>query len=247
MARECRRLLIRPQRLAETVVDGCLALSEEHSRYLVTVLRYGPGARFAVVDGAGHLWDAELLDRRQARLLQPLAQPRCSEPAARPELVLAAAVVKRDFDLVVRMAVELGIDRLVPLLCERTAVQGQLRPERWQSIAAEAAEQCERLWLPVLNPPMPVAEALQAAPTAERFWATTRNPELPLLQMQLHGCSTPAVWLACGPEGGWSQKEEASAEAQGWRPVQLGPTILRSSTACVSGAALLSSWRAALG
>ena len=247
MARECRRLLIGPQQLAETVLDGCLALSQEHSRYLVKVLRYGPGARFAVVDGAGHLWDAELLDGRQARLLQPLAQPRCSEPAARPELVLAAAVVKRDFDLVVRMAVELGIDRVVPLLCERTAVHGQLRPERWHSIAAEAAEQCERLWLPVLEPPMPVAEALQAAVTAQRLWATTRQAELPLLQQQLlHGSPSQAVWLACGPEGGWSPKEEANAEAQGWQAVQLGPTILRSSTACVSGAALMSSWRAAL-
>ena len=190
MARECRRLLIAPQRLAETAADGKLTLSEDQSRYLIKVLRYGPGARFAVVDGAGHLWDAELLDRHQAQLLQPLAQPLCSVPAPRPALVLAAAVVKRDFDLVVRMAVELGVDRVVPLLCERIAVQGQLRPARWQSIAEEAAEQCERLWLPQLDAPMLLGEMVQLSPAAHRFWATTRNPALPLLQQALKaGCS----------------------------------------------------------
>lgn len=249
MARECRRLLIPPQRLAETAADGQLTLSEDQSRYLIKVLRYGPGARFAVVDGAGHLWDAELLDRHQAQLLQPLAQPLCSAPPPRPALVLAAAVVKRDFDLVVRMAVELGVDRVVPLLCERTAVQGQLRPARWQSIAEEASEQCERLWLPQLDAPMLLGEMVQLSPAAHRFWATTRNPGLPLLEQALKaGCSrgSEEVWLACGPEGGWSPQEETAAEAQGWQPVQLGPTILRSSTACVAGAALLSSWRAAL-
>ena len=250
MARETRRVLIPPQRLSEAAGDGRLALSEDHSHYLVKVLRYGPGARFAVVDGAGHLWDAELLDHRHARLLQPLSQPLCSAPAPRPALVLAASVVKRDFDLVVRMAVELGVDRLVPLHCERTAVHGQLRPERWHSIASEAAEQCERLWLPKLDQPMPLAEMWRVAPADHCFWATTRNDGLPLLQQELQACRSSGaaeVWLACGPEGGWSPQEEATAQAEGWQPVQLGPTILRSSTACVAGAALLSSWRAALG
>lgn len=246
MARECRRLLIPPQHLAEAGADGCFRLSSEHSRYLTKVLRYGPGAVFAVVDGVGHLWEAELLDREQARLLQPLDQPLCAEPAPRPALVLAAAVVKRDFDLVVRMAVELGVDRLVPLLCERTAVLGPLRPERWHSIAAEAAEQCERLWLPRIDDPQPLSEVLPPSPQVVRFWATTRQQQLPLLAERVKSLQPQIeeIWLACGPEGGWSPNEEAQAQQQGWQPVQLGPTILRSSTACVAGAAWLSGWRA---
>jgi len=248
MARECRRLLIPPQRLAALDVERRLPLSDEHSRYLTKVLRFSPGARFFVIDGVGHLWDAELVDRQHARLLQPLEQPLCSELAPRPALVLAAAVVKRDFDLVVRMAVELGVDRLVPLLCERTAVQGQLRPERWHAIAAEAAEQCERLWMPQLDDPQPLEQALQNAPQALRLWATTRQPQLPLLSEGLRhlGREISEVWLACGPEGGWSAAEETLALEHRWMPVQLGPTILRSSTACVAGAAWLSGWRAAL-
>ncbi|MEY3544343.1 MAG: hypothetical protein RLZZ247_500 [Cyanobacteriota bacterium] len=258
MAREWRRVLIPPARLREVGAQGCLDLSPEHNRYLRKVLRYSPGERFAVVDGAGHLWHAELLDQSQARLLQPLEQPLLYEPSPQPALVLVAAVVKRDFELVVRMAVELGVDRLVPITCERTAVLGHLRPERWQTIAEEAAEQCERLWLPQLDPPTPLAQLLSeeppAAPQARaRFWATTRQAELPLLSEALAVAQPSAsqrlqeLWLACGPEGGWSPAEEEQATAAGWSSVQLGSTILRSSTACVAGAALLSQWRAAAG
>jgi 16S rRNA (uracil1498-N3)-methyltransferase len=255
MARECRRVLIPPARLQQSEADGVLCLSAEHSRYLCKVLRYGPGDRFAVVDGAGHLWEADVLDRQRARMVQPLAQPLVSQPRDQPAVVLAAAVVKRDFELVVRMAVELGVDRLVPLLCERTAVQGQLRPERWQSIAEEAAEQCERLWLPQIDPPTPLKELLstvEATPSvvAMRLWATTRQEELPLLVEALPSTAAQPpdqVWLACGPEGGWSPAEEQHALNCGWSPVQLGTTILRSSTAAVAASALISHWRAARG
>lgn len=170
------------------------------------------------------------------------------------------------------MAVELGVDRLIPLLCEHTAVQGQLRPERWRTIAAEAAEQCERLWIPRIDPPTPLAALLEECaamgPAAGglaplRCWATTRRddllpldqllPAVPLGQAQasagggsdLDAALPSGLWLACGPEGGWSEAEERQALGLGWRPTGLGPRILRSSTACIAGLSWLSAWRSA--
>ena len=250
MAREQRRLLIPRPRLEAVASDGLLQLEPQEGRYLTRVLRYGPGDRFALVDGLGCLWTAELRGPVQARLLQPLPQPQLQEPPPRPPLVLAAAVVKRDFELVVRMAVELGVDRLIPLLCDRTAVLGHPRPERWRTIAAEAAEQCERLWLPHIDEPLPLPQVLEDPQlrTGLRLWATTRRPQLPGLPALLEAQSAAAdgaapVCLACGPEGGWSEAEEQLAERAGWRPVQLGPRILRSSTAAVAGLSVLSTWR----
>jgi 16S rRNA (uracil1498-N3)-methyltransferase len=248
VVREQRRLLIAPSRL-EAAAAGMLSLSPDESRYLTRVLRFGPGDGFAVIDGQGSLWQAQLHDADHAQLLQSLAQPALQQPAPQPALVLAVAVVKRDFELVVRMAVELGVDRLIPLLCERTVVLGQLKPERWRSIAAEAAEQCERLWLPCIDDPQPLQEVLAdpAASTALRLWATTRQPQLPqladLLPDQALDPASAAVWLACGPEGGWSAVEEQQAQVAGWQPLQLGPRILRSSTAAVAAMAGLAQWR----
>ena len=248
MVREQRRLLIPRPRL-EAAAAGGFALTADESRYLTKVLRYGPGDGFAVVDGQGSLWRAELTGASTAQLLSALGQPEGHQPAPQPALVLAVAVVKRDFELVVRMAVELGVDRVVPLLCERTAVQGQLKPERWRTIAAEAAEQCERLWLPAIDDPQPLAAFMDGgAPSgALRLWATTRQPQLPglaeALDQPLDSSPPTAVWLACGPEGGWSPAEEKAAQGAGWHPVQLGPRILRSSTAAVAAAAGLAEWR----
>lgn len=273
MARERRRLLIAPERLARQAPR--LELTPEESRYLTRVLRYGPGDGFAVTDGAGGLWEAVLEERDAARLQQPLAEPLQRLAAPAPPLVLAAAVVKRDYDLVVRMAVELGADRLVPWLADHGAVLGGLKAERWRAIAREAAEQCERLWLPAIAEPRAARQDLAspgaggateegtpgAAGPPLRLFATTRRGPLQALEAALEeafppavsGAETPgaepeerapgALWLACGPEGGWSAEEERLAEASGWQPVSLGPRILRSSTAAVTGLARLSAWR----
>jgi 16S rRNA (uracil1498-N3)-methyltransferase len=243
MARELRRVLIAPERLQALGPEQCFPLLLEEQRYLAKVLRFGPGDRFAVINGCGALWTAELVTAEQARLLaleQQLEPPR-------PSLVLAAAVVKRDFEVVIRMAVELGVDRLIPLLSERTAVQGQVRLERWRSIAAEAAEQCERLWLPQLEAPMALPDVLTPSRDAgPAFWATTRSP-VPLIALGEALDAVPddpsTVTVACGPEGGWSPQEEAMAQAAGWIPVDLGPRILRSSTASVAALVGLSGWR----
>jgi len=249
MAQERRRLLMAPERLT-AAPDGSVVLTADESRYLTRVLRLGPGDGFAITDGGGNLWEARLQGRDRALLEQPLQAPLQRVAPPRPELVLAAAVVKRDYDVVVRMAVELGVDCFQPLIADRTAVLGQLKADRWRAIAREAAEQCERLWLPQVAEPQPACQAMAAAaaqPHSLRLVATTRRPGLTSLQgvLREQRLDQPpsALWLACGPEGGWSDGEEAEAERQGWIPVALGPRILRSSTAAVAALSMVSSWR----
>ncbi len=231
VTRELRRLLIEPGRLARAAAQppdssaaevaasgqgaapGCegalpiLRLEDGESHYLTRVLRYGPGDRFAVVDGVGQLWSALLTDRSSARLEQPLAAPLAVEPLPSPLLELAVAVPRRDFDTVLRMSCELGVDRLQPLLAERgvrgAETGGPGRWERWQAIVREACEQCERLWLPQLLEPMAAAAWLQnpaslanGAACLEqgqcRWLATTRAADLPLLSELLGMGALPA-------------------------------------------------------
>ena len=94
MARELRRLLIGPDRLS-AAGDGSLPLTAEESRYLEKVLRFRPGDRFAVVDGAGGLWSARLRDDRKAQLEQPSSAPLEQQARPQPQLVLAAAVDRK--------------------------------------------------------------------------------------------------------------------------------------------------------
>ena len=281
MARELRRLLIPPQRLlagdhlAQNPHHVCLEPHESH--YLKRVLRLRPGDGFAIFDGVGRLWTAKLaISSRDAAagavalLDQPLEAPLVQQPEPAVTLELAIAMPKRDGELLLRMACELGLDRLSPLVAERSAV-AELRQQRCLVILSEAAEQCERMWLPVLSPVQSAADFLEVAPTGVGLLTTTRRKGLPLVAEVLNNLSmerlgqagpsdhtsetasspikipgVPVVTVAVGPEGGWSDREEDLAESQGWIPVTLGPTILRSSTAAVAAATVLSHWRAGL-
>jgi 16S rRNA (uracil1498-N3)-methyltransferase len=256
VAREWRRLLVEPARLAAgAAADGTLALAAPECHYLRRVLRLRPGDRFAVIDGCGGLWSALLQGPDQARLEQPLAAPLEREPPPAPLLELLVAPPRRDADVLLRMACELGMDQLTLVGAERR-VAGSLALERAEAIVREACEQSERLWLPQLALDQELAAELDRPVAAGdpacgelRLLATTRHPDLPALQELLDSrrpiARTPGrVRVGIGPEGGWSAAEEQLALSRGWQPVSLGPTILRTSTAAVAAAAQLTAWRA---
>ena len=248
MVRELRRLLISPHRLVGHELE--LPLEAEELHYLRRVLRLREGARFGLGDGEGHLWTATLDGGTGAVLDQPVDAPLQTEARPLLPLELALALPKRDGELVLRMACELGFDRLTPLKADRS-VPGPFNSERCQLILREAVEQCERLWSPELVALQPAEACLGQPPLGLGLLATTRREGLSLLAAVLEQANFPrelghGVVMAIGPEGGWSPAEEELAISKGWIPVSLGPTILRSSTAAVAAATLLSHWRAGL-
>jgi 16S rRNA (uracil1498-N3)-methyltransferase len=265
MAKELRRLLISPERLGAAAAGQPprLVITEPEAHYLRRVLRLGPGDPVAVVNGRGQLWTAELTADAALLLQQPLAAPLQQGAPLLPALALAMALPRRDGELVWRMATEIGVDQLQPLVAERS--QGREQPqqkwplERWRTIVQEATEQCERLWLPQLEAPCSALALFGTRPEGVGLIATTRHAGLPLLEELLAELSAarpagagaaigPAlplrVSLAIGPEGGWSELELATAAAAGWRAVSLGEPILRTATAAIAGVSRLASWRA---
>jgi len=248
LAKEQRRLLIAPERLAGAAAQAGsgprLPLDNAETHYLQRVLRLKSGDCFAVVNGVGQLWQA-VLEPPHARLLTGLDQPAQAQPAPSPELQLAVALPRRDGELLVRMATELGIDRIQPLIAERSVAERWNR-QRSAVIVREAVEQCERLWAPQLGEPASAANWL-SQPHGLRLLATTRRQHPPLLAELLpprwSQAADRSICVAIGPEGGWSPAEEELAFSLGWQAVGLGPTILRTSTAAVAAAAALCSWR----
>ena len=244
MPRERRRLLIPPQRLAREIL-----LTAPESHYLTRVLRLSSGQGCEVVDGAGHRWSALLEGPDRLRLEQSLCQPLEVQPAPNPSLALAVALPRQDGELIWRMSTELGIDRLQPLQAERCVGRDRWPQDRWRAILKEAVEQCERLHLPELVPPQPAKTWFVQPLAGVKFLASSRGADRAHLHQRLHQLKHPSVqevWVAIGPEGGWTPAEEATAQSHGWIPVNAGPTILRTPTAAVAAAAWLAGWRSQL-
>lgn len=247
---ELRRLLMAAERLKGA--GDAVPLTPEERHYLRRVLRLRPGDDLAVVDGLGHLWTAQLVDGEHLSLHQPLDHPHETTNPPTPRLGLAVVGVRRGMDEVMRMACELGIDCIQPLTSQWRTPQAEDRPDRWQTILNEAVEQCERLWRPELRSTLS-AEAWWPTPGdgALKALATTRQASLVALNAWLdaQGRGQPKqevsqVWITIGPEAGWTSSELNDALSNGWTPVQMGSTILRTSTAAVAATALLTNWRA---
>ncbi|MFS8821305.1 16S rRNA (uracil(1498)-N(3))-methyltransferase [Synechococcus sp. W60.2] len=238
------RLAIDP---AQRDAGGVLHLTGPQEHYLQRVRRLKPGDPFLVLDGSGKLWLAHW---------QPQGSQVMGEVEALPRelpvyLHLGLAVVKGPgFDEVFRQVTELGAARITPLLTERTVVEpGWGRRERWQKIVQEAAEQCERLRWPQVDPPTPWTSWL-AELKADWWGIAVARENAPLLLQALPKLRLserdPVLAVAIGPEGGWTEAERRQAEAHGGVPVSLGTTILRSTTAAVAAssqvAATYSCW-----
>jgi 16S rRNA (uracil1498-N3)-methyltransferase len=146
-----------------------LAASAEHAHYLGTVLRCGSGDLVRLFNGADGEWTGRITVSRRDRVTVAVGQQsRDQQPETGPWLIFA--LLKRDAtDLVVRQAVELGASRVLPVITERTNA-ARVNLDRLRAIAIEAAEQSERLTIPVIDPPARLDAVLAAWPAGRRLF-----------------------------------------------------------------------------
>jgi 16S rRNA (uracil1498-N3)-methyltransferase len=219
-------------------VEGLLTLTGDEARHLARVRRLGPGDMVEVFDGRGTALPAEVAGVGRDRVELAVRGGPLPDRVAPCHLTLATAVPKADrFDWLVEKATELGVARLVPLRTGRSVVDPRAtKLDRLRRVIIEAAKQCGRNRLMVLEDPIPWAE-----------FAGREEAEVLLLAHP--GGEPVASWprvgrggrvaLAVGPEGGFSAQEIEAGRAARWRMVGLGRTLLRVETAGLAGSAVI--------
>ncbi|AUB36476.1 rsmE, 16S rRNA [Nostoc flagelliforme CCNUN1] len=227
---QLQRIAIAPSQLQE----GQILLTKEQQHYLGRVLRLREGDRFIAMDGKGKWWLSQLTGE-QARVLEALLV----ETELPVSITLMVALPKGNgFDEVVRCSTELGVTCIAPVLSDRTLLHpSPQKLERWRRIAAEAAEQSERSFVPTILEPVTFNTAVTANQTSHRYVCEARG-EYPHLNKVLNSISDEIV-IATGPEGGWTTQEIENAIAFGFQPVSLGRRILRAVTAPVVALSLI--------
>jgi 16S rRNA (uracil1498-N3)-methyltransferase len=225
-----QRLVVDPQQIQADRVN----LSKEQLHYLTRVLRLKSGEPLIIMDGQGQTWESELVET-QAKLLSPIVV-QSELPIA---LTLAIAISKTGFDDVLRQVTELGVTKIVPIISDRTIVKPDTsKLSRWQKIIQEAAEQSERAIVPPIIAPIHWKQHLKSpSPHTTHFlcWERSDSPSLLSHLKTPH----PAIEIAIGPEGGWTEAEIHQAIATGYQPVSLGKRILRATTANIAAIAIL--------
>ena len=136
--------------------NGKLRLGPDEARHLSRVCRLGVGDVVEVFDGKGHASLAEIVRVEHESVELTAIGPPLADPCPPFPLTLASAVPKGDrFDWLVEKATELGVDRLIPIVTERSVVEpGAPKLERLRRAIVEASKQCGRNRLMILEMPV---------------------------------------------------------------------------------------------
>ena len=217
------------------------------AQHLTRVLRVSTGQRYELSDNRNvYLAEIEAVGKELVtfRIIDRLT---AQEPPLRITL-LASLIRFERFELLLEKATELGVERVIPILADRSEKgldrAAEKRIARWQRIVREASEQARRTRLPEVSEPLRFHQA--ATPDAAlRLVLDEDSSAQPILRALPQPKRThDEVALLLGPEGGWTDRERA-AVSEKWRPVSLGPSILRAETAAIAALAILNAaWQA---
>jgi 16S rRNA (uracil1498-N3)-methyltransferase len=171
------------------------------------------------------------------------AQRRPQAPG--PDLWLAFAPIKRArIDLIAEKATELGVSVLWPVMTRR-AEPSRVNIERLRNIAIEAAEQTERIDVPVVEEPRALARLLEEWPPDRVLFACAEAGDAEPIAGAVEARRNRPAGFLVGPEGGFAPAElDALRKLPFVIAVGLGPRLLRAETAAIVA---LACWQALAG
>lgn len=225
-------------RLSRFFVDAPLSLGrhelpEAQAHYMARVLRLAVGAPVQLFDGSGVEFLGELVEVSKKAVFVEVHEQIAGLAESPLHLHLGQGLSRGErMDWAIQKATELGVSAITPIVSERCEVR--LKDERadkrlahWRQIAISACEQCGRSVLPVIHPPLTLAEWLAQTDAA--------------LKLVLHPVAEPltshekpaSLAFLIGPEGGLSDAEVQQAQKAGFLAARLGPRVLRTETAPV--------------
>ncbi len=207
-------------------------LPEEEAAHAVRVLRLQEGDEVMLTDGAGNFYRAEISAASNKRCLVQVLETLPQEPLWTGHLHLAMAPTKNmdRTEWLAEKATEIGFDELTFLNC-RFSERRVIKTERILKILVSAVKQSLKARLPRLNEMTDFHHFVKQPFKGQKFIAHCYEGEKPLLKDVLKRGEDALVLI--GPEGDFSEEEVRLALEQGFRPVSLGRSRLRTETAAL--------------
>ena len=241
------RYMARRRFFVPHVRRGVAELTGDDADHLVRVLRAEVDDIHEISDNSD-LYLARITVARKSVVSFEILQ-KLPVPPLQGRLTLVAALFKFDrFEWLIEKATELGVDEILPFEAVRTEhglKQASIkRRTRWQRIALEASQQSRRTRLPDVAETVRFQQAVQFS-SAVKVLLDENPASPPILNILPHAAPADgAVALLLGPEGGWTEAEQAQALDCGWQAASLGLAILRAETAGIAGLSVIRAWSA---
>jgi 16S rRNA (uracil1498-N3)-methyltransferase len=228
--------------------QSTLRLPAATAAHVAKVLRLRAGAALTLFDGRGGEFEAQVLalDRHGVQVRVGLHRA-IERESAIPVTLLQCLIRAERMDWIVQKATELGAAAIVPLASQHSVVRlddssAARRLAHWQAVALSACEQCGRNRVPSVHAAVAFEEGL-----AEARASAARLMLAPQAQQSVAGAAhalaaaglITSVSVLVGPEGGFSEQEQAIAHERGFLDCHLGPRVLRAETAALAALAAI--------
>ena len=232
---------------APQLPDGPLELPQEEASHAVRVLRMKEGDELLLTNGCGTFFEARLTMATPKHCCFAIERQWDDPKPWAGSITVAVAPTKNmdRMEWLVEKATEIGFDRLVLLLCDHSE-RRTVKTERLEKVAVSAMKQSHKAYKPAIVEMTPLKNFLrEEAGSQSRFIAHCFEPE------EGTDAASPACHLSqrnflsdllrpdaeatvlIGPEGDFSLQEIETALAEGWQPVSLGESRLRTETAAL--------------
>jgi 16S rRNA (uracil1498-N3)-methyltransferase len=212
------------------VTQGLNILGEQESWHCTRVLRLTEGGTIHLADGRGNLYECMIRIADPKKCVVNVVSVQAKYLKRKNYLHIGIAPTKSmdRFEWFVEKATEIGIDEITPVFCAHSE-RIRIKTERLQKILVAAMKQSLKAYLPILNEPNELKNFFNKNFTGQKFIASCESCEEDELQKVYQKGSDALILI--GPEGDFSPEEIALAKKQGFIPISLGKSRLRTETA----------------
>lgn len=207
-------------------------LPEDESNHCIRVLRKKAGDAILITDGKGRFFNSVISDAHPKHCTVDILEI-ITETKHRAGFVHIAFAPTKNLDRIewfAEKATEIGIDRITPLLCNHSE-RKEMKLVRIEKILVSAMKQSQKAYLPRLDDMTAFSSFIQQQFNGQKFIAHCLPEEKALLK-NLYKIGEN-VLILIGPEGDFSEKEVNDAINNGFKPISLGSSRLRTETAAL--------------
>lgn len=218
--------------------NECQELPPDEAAHAVRVLRLQSGDEIYLIDGEGcfHRAEVSLTSSKHCCYIIKETIPQEKTWKGRIHLVMAPTKMMERVEWMAEKATEIGIDELSFLDC-RFSERKVVKTERVERIVVAAVKQSRKAWMPLVNPIIPFVKFINTPRDGAKYIAHCYE-EIPRYDLYGYLCEMNTdndsdVTILIGPEGDFSADEVRQAIQQGYIPVSLGQSRLRTETAAL--------------
>lgn len=208
-------------------------LSEEESKHCIKVLRLQKGSLLFLVDGKGGFYDAIIEDPHPKRTNIKILRVQQNYGQKSHSLHIAIAPTKNieRMEWFLEKATEIGIDEITPIICDRSE-RKEVKTERLNKVITSAVKQSIKAYHPILNEPVRFNDFVLKSRESQKFIAHCVD-DSKKGSLKEHIKLNSDYLVLIGPEGDFSPEEISLAIDQGYLPISLGESRLRTETAAL--------------